>query len=72
MSSLDDDQALELGQNLVNGVPIATPVFDGAREHDIVEMLEAADLDTSGQVILHDGVPASSSTARSPSASSTS
>ena len=55
VSSLDDDQALELGQNLVNGVPIATPVFDGAREHDIVEMLEAADLDTSGQVILHDG-----------------
>ena len=55
VSSLDDDQALELGQNLINGVPIATPVFDGAREHDIVEMLEAADLDKSGQVILHDG-----------------
>ena len=38
-----------------NGVPIATPVFDGASESDIADMLEKAGLDTSGQVQLHDG-----------------
>jgi DNA-directed RNA polymerase subunit beta len=40
---------------LRTGVPIATPVFDGAREPDIVELLKEADLDPSGQSILHDG-----------------
>ena len=38
-----------------NGVPIATPVFDGAREADIVDMLKLAGFDTSGQVTLYDG-----------------
>ena len=52
---LDDDQVAELSENLQKGVPIATPVFDGAREPDIVEMLDAAGLDVSGQVLLHDG-----------------
>ncbi|MEX0695879.1 MAG: DNA-directed RNA polymerase subunit beta, partial [Rhodospirillales bacterium] len=52
---LDDDQVMELASNLRAGVPIATPVFDGAREADIVEMLEMAGLDTSGQVTLYDG-----------------
>lgn len=52
---LDDDQVMELAHNLRPGVPIATPVFDGAREPDIVEMLEMAGLDTSGQVTLFDG-----------------
>src|SRR5262249_35552121 len=51
----DDDVLLELGRNLSHGVPIATPVFDGAREHDIVEMLERAGLDRTGQVTLFDG-----------------
>ncbi|WOI54457.1 DNA-directed RNA polymerase subunit beta [Parvularcula sp. LCG005] len=52
----DDDYELkELGQNLVRGVPIATPVFDGAREAEIVEMLKMAGLHESGQVTLHDG-----------------
>jgi DNA-directed RNA polymerase subunit beta len=46
---------VELGNNLRRGVPIATPVFDGAREKDIVEMLEMAGFDRSGQVTLHDG-----------------
>jgi DNA-directed RNA polymerase subunit beta len=55
VTGLDDDESVELAQNLRNGVPIATPVFDGAREHDIVEMLEQAGLDTSGQVTLFDG-----------------
>ena len=41
--------------NLKRGVPIATPVFDGAHEPDIVELLEQAGLDASGQVTLHDG-----------------
>ena len=58
-----DDQVLprsneelkELGGNLVRGVPIATPVFDGAREKEIVKMLEKAGLDSSGQVTLYDG-----------------
>ena len=55
VASLDDDQLAELGGNLRNGVPIATPVFDGAREADINEMLSIAGLDTSGQVQLLDG-----------------
>ena len=42
-------------ENLRSGVPIATPVFDGAREKDIVEMLQLAGFDTSGQVTLFDG-----------------
>ena len=55
IASLDDDQLAEMGNNLRRGVPIATPVFDGAREADINEMLTAAGLDTSGQVTLYDG-----------------
>ena len=55
ISSLDDHQLAEMGDNLRNGVPIATPVFDGAREADIDEMLDLAGLDTSGQVELFDG-----------------
>jgi DNA-directed RNA polymerase subunit beta len=52
---LDDDQLIELCENLKKGVPIATPVFDGARMADIEGMLEKAGLDRSGQVWLHDG-----------------
>jgi DNA-directed RNA polymerase subunit beta len=55
VASLDDSSLVELGENLRRGVPIATPVFDGAREKDIVEMLEMAGLDRSGQVTLFDG-----------------
>ncbi len=55
IQSLDDDQVMELAENLRPGVPIATPVFDGAREPDIVEMLDLAGLDASGQVTLFDG-----------------
>ena len=55
VSSLDEDQLVELAENLGKGVPVATPVFDGAREPDIVDMLKAAGLDSSGQVTLHDG-----------------
>ena len=52
---LDDEAVVELGENLRRGVPIATPVFDGAHEKDIVDMLEQAGLDSSGQVTLYDG-----------------
>jgi len=55
VASLDDEQLVEMAGNLTNGVPIATPVFDGAREPEVVEMLELAGLDHSGQVTLHDG-----------------
>ncbi|MEC8198059.1 MAG: DNA-directed RNA polymerase subunit beta, partial [Pseudomonadota bacterium] len=55
IASMDDDQVLELAKNLSRGVPIATPVFDGAREGDIVEMLQDAGMEASGQVALVDG-----------------
>jgi DNA-directed RNA polymerase subunit beta len=55
VSSLDDKGVVELGENLRRGVPIATPVFDGAREKDIVEMLDRGGLHRSGQVTLFDG-----------------
>ena len=50
-----DGELLELGDNLRPGVPIATPVFDGAHEADIVRMLEEAGCASSGQVTLTDG-----------------
>jgi DNA-directed RNA polymerase subunit beta len=53
--SLGENELLELGENLRSGVPIATPVFDGAKESDIETMLDLAGLDHSGQVTLHDG-----------------
>ncbi|WP_107712984.1 DNA-directed RNA polymerase subunit beta [Oceanicaulis sp.] len=50
-----EEARAELGRNLANGVPIATPVFDGAREDDIVDHLQRAGFDKSGQSVLHDG-----------------
>jgi DNA-directed RNA polymerase subunit beta len=55
LNALEKDQLLELADNLRSGVPIATPVFDGAHEGDISEMLDEAGLDTSGQTTLIDG-----------------
>ena len=55
LSSLKDDEVIQLSSELRSGVPIATPVFDGAHEPDIIEMLEAAGLDSTGQVTLFDG-----------------
>jgi len=55
VAELGDDQIMELGGNLVRGVPMATPVFDSAHEGDIVDMLDKAGLDSSGQVTLIDG-----------------
>jgi DNA-directed RNA polymerase subunit beta len=51
----DDDSLVRLGEQLSQGVPIATPVFDGAKEEDIVELLDKAGLSTSGQTRLYDG-----------------
>ena len=55
IATLDHDQLVELAENLRKGIPIATPVFDGARMSDIEAMLTKAGLDTSGQVTLVDG-----------------
>jgi DNA-directed RNA polymerase subunit beta len=55
IAELSDGEILELGENLRPGVPMATPVFDGAREADIVDMLTKAGLASSGQVQLTDG-----------------
>jgi DNA-directed RNA polymerase subunit beta len=55
LSELGDDECVELAKNLERGIPVATPVFDGAHEGDIAEMLEQAGLDRSGQVVLRDG-----------------
>ncbi|MBC7951190.1 MAG: DNA-directed RNA polymerase subunit beta, partial [Rhodospirillaceae bacterium] len=55
IADLTDGEVLELGHNLRPGTPFATPVFDGARESDICEMLEKAGRHSSGQVTLYDG-----------------
>jgi DNA-directed RNA polymerase subunit beta len=55
IADLDDERTVELAKNLSRGVPFASPVFDGAHEADIVDMLEMAGLDKSGQVTLVDG-----------------
>ena len=55
IKSLDEKGLIELGSNLRHGVPISTPVFDGAKEADIEHMLDLAGLDHSGQVTLFDG-----------------
>jgi DNA-directed RNA polymerase subunit beta len=51
----DDEALIEMASNLTAGVPMGTPVFDGAREADVSAMLEKAGLNTSGQVTLFDG-----------------
>jgi DNA-directed RNA polymerase subunit beta len=55
LGELDEDGLLELAGNLRGGVPVATPVFDGAKEKDIVDMLSHAGLSQTGQVTLYDG-----------------
>jgi DNA-directed RNA polymerase subunit beta len=51
-----DEEMRELARNIVNGVPVATPVFDGAKDADIRVMLKAAGLSETGQVRLFDGL----------------
>jgi DNA-directed RNA polymerase subunit beta len=55
LEKFSDKELLRLAGNLTDGVPMATPVFDGADESEIKSMLKLADLPESGQTILHDG-----------------
>jgi len=55
IKSLSDAEVADLAYNLRNGVPVATPVFDGATEEEIKDMLELAGLPRSGQTTLYDG-----------------
>jgi DNA-directed RNA polymerase subunit beta len=55
ITSLNDVEVVALAKNLTKGVPIATPVFDGASEAEIKRLLELADLPLSGQMHLYDG-----------------
>jgi DNA-directed RNA polymerase subunit beta len=55
LDSLSDEEILELAKNLQGGVPMATPVFDGAQEEEIKGMLELAGLPRSGQARMVDG-----------------
>src|SRR5690606_18381050 len=55
LDSLTDDEIITLAGNLRHGVPMATPVFDGAEEEEIKHMLALADLPLSGQTTLYDG-----------------
>jgi DNA-directed RNA polymerase subunit beta len=55
IQAFDEKAMIELAENVTAGIPIATPVFDGAREDDINAMLEQAGLHTSGQMTLVDG-----------------
>ena len=55
LDELTDDEILDLASNLKKGVPMATPVFDGANETEIKQMLKLAGMDESGQVTLYDG-----------------
>ncbi len=55
LKSFNDQEIFELASNLVNGVPTATPVFDGASEAEIKKLLELSDFDDTGQSSLWDG-----------------
>jgi DNA-directed RNA polymerase subunit beta len=56
IADMNDTQVIAMSENLKNGVPIATPVFDGAHQEDIQSMLKMAGLNASGQVTLYDGL----------------
>jgi len=55
LKAFKDDELATLARNLTKGVPMATPVFDGAHESEIKAMLKLADLPESGQTTLYDG-----------------
>ncbi|QTM69075.1 DNA-directed RNA polymerase subunit beta, partial [Buchnera aphidicola (Hormaphis cornu)] len=55
LDTFSDYEILNLANNLKNGMPISSPVFDGAKENEIKEMLKFANLPTSGQITLFDG-----------------
>jgi len=55
VDKLSSSEFNDLCENIQNGIPIATPVFDGAKENDVTKMLELANLPSSGQTYLWDG-----------------
>ena len=55
INTLSDTEFKDLCENILTGIPISTPVFDGAKERDVTEMLELAKLPNSGQTALWDG-----------------
>ncbi len=55
LRTFTDSEVLRLAENLKNGIPIATPVFDGAQETEIKKLLEMGGIPTSGQITLYDG-----------------
>ena len=55
INSFNNSEIIELAENLRDGLPIATPVFDGAKESEIKDLLKLADLPESGQITLYDG-----------------
>ena len=55
VETMSDEELRRFAESLTPGVPVATPVFDGAKEADVTQMLELAGLDPSGQVTLYDG-----------------
>jgi len=55
MADMDEDRLVDIAGNVTRGVPIATPVFDGAKEADVNDALTRAGFDTSGQSDLYDG-----------------
>ncbi|URJ25032.1 DNA-directed RNA polymerase subunit beta [Candidatus Blochmannia ocreatus (nom. nud.)] len=55
LNALSDEDILKLAENLKQGLPIATPVFDGATEKEIKDLLKLAELPISGQITLFDG-----------------
>src|SRR5690554_5897433 len=55
LASFNDKEVLDLAKNLTGGVPMATPAFDGAKEHEIKALLRLAGLSDTGQSILYDG-----------------
>ncbi len=56
IKNMNDDEVLELGNNLKEGIPFATPVFDGAKEKDITNLLSQSGVSNTGQETLYDGV----------------
>ena len=56
ISKMNDDEIFELASNLKDGIPFATPVFDGAKEKDISNLLDKSGVSQTGQEILYDGV----------------
>ena len=56
IKNMNDDEILELGYNLKEGIPFATPVFDGAKEKDITHLLSQSGVSNTGQETLYDGI----------------